>query len=92
MSLISSYTKEELEDIVSHNYSISEVMQALGYSQNGGTSRAVVMNYLRDNKIDTTHFVRPTPRSKWTPNEAFVKNSAAKQNIVRRLYHQGQYT
>lgn len=74
-----SISLDELKKIVSESISVSEVMRKLGYTANRGNSYHGLVDYMRCNEIDTTHFLGKAHATshpmKYRLEEILVKNS-----------------
>ena len=81
MTLIDSYSKEELEIIVENSSSIKEVVSRLGYSTTSGRNHETVKKRIKEYGIDISHFNNCIKRS---PENIFVENSTANQTVMRR--------
>ena len=46
----------ELKEIVKNNKSYAGVLKELGYNPNGSGSQAGLIEYLKENNINTSHF------------------------------------
>ena len=91
MTLIDSYSKEELEVIVKNSNSIKDVIGRLGYSTISGRNSETVKNRIKEYGIDTSHF-RHNNVIKRSPENIFVENSTANQTVMRRQYKRGEYS
>lgn len=85
MAIIDNYTKEELCDIVKNSFSISEVIDKLGYSTKNGRNSDTIKKRLQKYNIDTSHFRSVSPVIR-TREEIFQNNSGASQKTVKSWF------
>ena len=84
-SLVSQYSKEELENIVKHSNSIREVVKRVGYSTVSGNNHKTVKKQINLYNIDCSHF-KPIKGIKRTKENVFIKKSTATQSTLRRFF------
>lgn len=89
--LLSSFTKEELEEIVKSSLSYKEVLDKLGYKTHNGRNNNTLKKYLNKYNISVDHFTYITPVSRNEDN-IFCKNSTASQKVLRQWYIKGNYS
>lgn len=91
-SLISTFSKEDLQKIVKNCTSMRELERKLGY-QSIGNNGKTIQNYLDQLNISTEHFTGlPKGTISRTPQNTFIKNSTATQAVLRRMYTKGNYS
>ena len=77
---------EELDKLVKESTTYSDLMRKLGYTVNRGNSFLGLKKYLRENSIDTSHFVGKahgtSDTSEYSLEEIMVENSIY-SNITR---------
>ena len=83
LTLIDSYSKEELEIIVENSSSIKEVVSRLGYSTTSGRNHETVKKRIKEYGIDISHFKHNNCIKRY-PENIFVENSTANQTVMRR--------
>ena len=80
-----SYTKEQIQEIVSSSFSTREVARKLGYSCNGGGTMESIKKMYQEYEIDTSHF----KGQGWNKNnynyDAFTTNSYKKNGKTLRI-------
>ena len=82
-SLISKYTKEELEKIVSQSFSYAEVIRMAGYSTKSGDNLKTVKKIISYYNISVDHFTHKENK-KYSKDEIFCENSKVSQAKLRR--------
>lgn len=82
MTLIDTYTKHELIEIVKTSKSMKDVIRKLGYSTTSGNNHKTVKNRLQKYNIDISHFTSKSDKIKRSPENIFIENSSA----VKRFY------
>lgn len=91
-SLISTFSKEDLQEIVKDCTSMRELERKLGY-QSIGNNGKTIQNYLDQLNISTEHFTGLAKGAiNRTPQNTFIKNSTATQAVLRRMYTKGNYS
>lgn len=83
-SLISKYTKEELEKIVSQSFSYAEVIRKAGYSTKSGDNLKTVKKIISYYNISVDHFTHKENK-KYLKDEIFCENSKVSQAKLRRV-------
>ena len=93
MSLLNSYSKEELSLIVANSNSWRELGRKLGYNCNSGDLKLAIQKRVDEFNIDTSHF-KTVAKNSIERNEEniFIENSTANQSTLRRWYLKGNYT
>lgn len=93
MSLLNSYSKEELSLIVANSNSWRELGRKLGYNCNSGDLKLAIQKRVDEFNIDTSHF-KIVAKNSIERNEEniFIENSTANQSTLRRWYLKGNYT
>ena len=96
MRIMDQYTKEQLQEIVSNNYSCTQCLKILGYSAVSGDTLKAFRQKLQDLNISIEHFtatgVEPGAKKiikNKIPNPyevLFIKDSAYTQSTLRRYY------
>ena len=86
-SLIDSYTKEELEEIVTTSFTYVDVLSKIGYSTGHGQNHKTLKERLEYYDISTKHFRRKS-RKKWTDETIFCENSEVSQHKLRETFKQ----
>ena len=89
-SLLSNYTKEELEKIVRSSFSYKEVLDKIGYATHNGRNTNTLKKYLNAYNISIEHF-KYTPPIARNEQNVFCKNSTASQKVLRQWYIKGDY-
>lgn len=92
MTILESYTNEQLTKIAEQSTSLNNFLINLGYTSSGGSTLYMARKKLRQLGIDYQsifHIRRVTPRNE---SNVFVKDSTASQNCLRRMYKKGNYT
>ena len=90
-SLINSYTKEELEHIVSESFSFVEVLSKLGYSTKGGNNNKTLKERIAYYGISTDHFTTHVGERDLTDDEIFCENSKVSQATLRRTFKKKEF-
>lgn len=93
MSLLNSYSKEELSLIVANANSWRDLGKKLGYNCNSGALKKNIQKRVEEFNIDTSHF-KTVARNATERNEnnIFIENSTASQKVLRNWYYKGEYT
>ena len=93
MSLLSSYSKEELDLIVLNSNSWRDLGRKLGYASNSSDLKLSIQKRIEELNIDTSHF-KTVAKNSIERNEenVFIENSTADQSTLRRWYFKGKYT
>ena len=87
MALIDKYTKEELENMVYHCFSLTELMKKIGYEGADGRTGDTVKRRLNHYNIDYSHFLSVRSlQEKRTFENSFCENSAASMNYIRKHF------
>lgn len=84
-SLIDKYSKEELEQIVTHSLSYKEVCEKLGYSTTSGSNNDTIQKRLKYYNIDTSHFTHVNDY-KFKEEDVFVENSQVSRSALKRRF------
>ena len=92
MSLIDTYSKEELQQIANQSKSLTDYVRKLGYCSNATKTREMVKRRVEENEIDISHFSSCARGIARTPENTFIENSTANQPTLRKLYLRGEYT
>ena len=92
MTLIDTYTKHELIEIVKTSKSMKDVIRKLGYSTTSGNNHKTVKNRLQKYNIDISHFTSKSDKIKRSPENIFIENSSASQKVLRTHYKNGNYS
>lgn len=92
-SLLSQYSKEQLQAVVKNSTNIKEALTKLGYQYTRGTTYELFKRICKQKNIDYSHF---TGRSKdeivRTQQNIFCKDSTAPQATLRNWYLKGKYS
>jgi len=91
MSLIDTFSKDALEEIIKNSNSYAEVVNKIGYSAKTGDVYTLIKNKIIEYGISINHF-QNTPRIKRTPENIFILNSTADQSTLRKWYLKGGYS
>lgn len=93
MSLLNSYSKEELSLIVANSNSWRDLSKKLGYNCNSGDLKLAIQKKIESFGISTEHF-KTVAANKIERNEdnIFIQNSTATQKTLRNWYLKGKYT
>lgn len=93
MSLLKSYSKEELSLIVANSNSWRDLSHKLGYNCNSGDLKKAIQKRVEEFNIDTSHF-STVAKNAISRNEenVFIENSTATQKVLRSWYLKGRYT
>lgn len=87
MSLLKSYSKEELIKIAINSNSWRDFSRKLGYNCNSGTLQSTIKKRIKEFNIDVSHFSSVRKKAiKRDVNNIFVENSTATQATLRRWY------
>ena len=91
IALLDRYSNQEFIEIIKSSYSYKECLENLGYHSNSGDSTARLRQKIQQLNIDTSHFTiqKVTKRN---PENIFIENSTANQNVLRKWYLKGNYT
>ena len=93
MSLLNTYSKEELQNIVKISNSWRDLSKKLGYNCNSGDLKKQIQNRVEEYDIDTSHFKTVSPNAiHRTEENVFIENSTANQSTLRQFYLKGEYT
>ena len=92
-SLLSKYSKQELQIVVKNSTSIAEALRKLGYQYTRGTNYQLFRKICKEKGIDYSHF---TGQKKGTvirtEQNVFCKDSTASQTTLRSWYLKGNYS
>lgn len=89
---IDNFSEQELRDIVANSLSMKEVCQKVGYTSSGSNHKTV-QSRLDKYNISTEHFTHQTRQIIIrSPENVFIENSTANQNVLRKWYKKGEYT
>ena len=91
MALVDTYSKNELEQIISNSNNFSEVCKKLGYKSDSTKTREVIKKRIDDFNISISHF-KQTDKVDRNENNIFIENSSACQATLRKWYKKGNYT
>ena len=91
VSLIDTFSKEALEEIVRDSHSYNEVADKVGYSSKSGDLYTMIKNKIIEYGISIEHFGY-SGRMQRSPENIFIENSTADQSTVRKWYMNGQYS
>lgn len=93
MSLLNSYSKEELSLIVANSNSWRDLSKKLGYNCNSGDLKLSIQKRIEEFNINTEHF-KSVAKNAIERNEdnIFIKDSTATQKTLRQWYLKGEYT
>ena len=93
MSLLNSYSEEELKLIVSQSNSWRDLGRKLGYNCNSGALKKQIEERVKEFDIDTSHFKAVASNAiERTEENIFIENSTAAQKTLRTWYKKGEYT
>lgn len=90
MSFLDKFSKEEIKEMIAESNGPTDFLLKIGQSTNSGSNRLVLSQYIKDHNIDISHF-KKCPISKYKPEEIFIDNSPATQNILRKYFRNGNY-
>ena len=93
MSLLKSYSKEELSLIVANSNSWRDLSKKLGYNCNSSDLKSSIQKRVEEFNISTKHFKTVAENAiERNENNIFIENSTANQSTLRKWYLKGQYT
>ena len=93
MSLLNSYSKEELKLIVSQSNSWRDLGKRLGYNCNSGDLKRSIQKRIEEFEISTEHFKTVNPNAiERNEENVFIENSTVNQTTLRKYYLKGNYT
>lgn len=93
MSLLKSYSKEELSLIVANSNSWKDLTKKLGYNCNSSDLKTSIQKRVEEFNIDVSHFKSvATNATKRNEENIFIKDSTATQSTLRNWYLKGEYT
>ncbi len=93
MSLLNSYSKEELSLIVSQANSWRDLGRRLGYNCNSGDLKNRIQKKVEEFDIDVSHFKKVNSNAiERNEDNIFIENSTADQSTLRRWYKKGEYS
>ena len=93
MSLLKSYSKEELSLIVANSNSWRDLSKKLGYNCNSSDLKSSIQKRVEEFNISTDHFKTVAKNAiERNENNVFIENSTADQSTLRKWYLKGQYT
>lgn len=84
MSFVDKFTKKEIIEFVNASKSLSEVLKQMGYSGKPGATRTLLLQYVKENNINTEHFTYKV--KSYSDDEVFSENSQVSQHAVRNRY------
>ena len=90
MGMLDKFTKEEIEEKIKNSKNIVDFLASINRSTSSGSNRMIVSQYIKDNNIDISQFENII--TKRCPENIFVINSTASQNILRKYYKRGNYS
>ena len=85
VSLIDTYSKDELQKIVDNSLCLNDVLRAIGYSTVSGNNHITVKNRLKSDSISTDHF-KFVSGKKRSYDDVFCENSEVSQCVLRTRY------
>ncbi len=88
--MLDKFTREEIEEKIKNSKNIVDFLASINRSTSSGSNRMIVSQYIKDNNIDISHFENII--TKRCPENIFVINSTASQNILRKYYKRGNYS
>lgn len=87
MALIDRYTKEELENMVYHCFSLKDLIKKIGYEGADGRTGDTVKRRLNHYNIDYSHFLSVRSfQEERTFENSFCENSTASMNYIRKHF------
>ena len=87
MSLVDKYTKEELENMVYHCFSLTDLIKKIGYEGADGRTGDTVKRRLNHYNIDYSHFLSvKSLQEERTFENSFCENSTASSSYIRRHF------
>ena len=93
LSLLTSYSKEDLENLVASSNSWHDLSKKIGYNCNSGDLKKQIQKRIEVFNIDVSHFKRVAKTAVQRNEEnIFIENSTADQSVVRRWYKKNNYT
>ena len=92
MSLLTSYTEDELDQIIKVSNSWRDFARNLGYNAYSGKLKKILEEYCIQKNKDTSHFSTVARSTIRTEDNVFCENSTADQSILRRWYYKNRYT
>lgn len=90
MSFLDKYSEVEITRYIQESTNFAEVLSKMGQSANSGSNRLLISHYAKEHNINTSHFSNFTHVR--TPQDIFIENSTATQNIMRKYYRKGNYS
>lgn len=79
-TILSNFTKEQIQQIVNTSLTKREVAIKLGYSANSGSAQTLLKEYFEQNNINTSHLSNSS--KKYTKEEVFVQNGTIAQHSL----------
>jgi predicted SprT family Zn-dependent metalloprotease len=93
MSLLNTYSDDELRNIVKLSNSWRDLSRKLGYNSNSGDLKKQIQRRVEELNIDTSHFTIVNKNAVVrTEENVFIENSTANQTVLRRFYLKGNYS
>lgn len=90
-SLIDSFSRIELKNIVENSFSYAEVLSKLGYSTINGRNSNTLKNRLNYYNISTEHFTHKSQKKDWNDSEIFCENSKVSQKKLRKTFKEKNF-
>lgn len=79
-SILSNFTKEQIQQIVNSSSTKREVAIKLGYSANSGSAQQLLKTYFEQNHIDISNLKQTNKR--YTKEEVFIQNGTISQHSL----------
>ena len=92
MSLLTSYTEDELDQIIKVSNSWRDFARNLGYNAFSGKLKKILEEYCIQKNKDTSHFSTVARSTIRTEDNVFCENSTADQKVLREWYYKNKYT
>ena len=86
MTILDSYSIEELKEKVKQSRNFADLIRKLGYKTATGGNVSSVRRYLNKHNISYKHFKINVGVIKRSPENVFIKNSTASQKVLRTWY------
>lgn len=92
--IIEQYTDKELQNIVDHSSSMTQVARKIGYSSYAGPSSRRIKEYMDNHHIDLSGLGQPKEKlfGRLDEKEIFKKDSNVSQHCLGEHYIEGSYS
>ena len=88
MSFLDKYTHDKILDSIANSANLADALFKLNKTINSTTNRMVLTQYIKDYRIDISHFKK---HDKFTDEEVFSEHSHAGQRVLKKRYRDGNY-